>query len=123
MEWALVALGCTSERQDAIWRKGRLALSPVSRTHPLHYRFWRRVGLLQIHAPIAKLFQRNGYAGHGAADEGTRPYHSKIAVEIFDLGLARHWRGTICTIKHRHLRACDLGAGLRLRPRFPEAKT
>ena len=95
----------------------------LTRTHPLHHCFRGSVSLLQIDAPIAKLFQRDGYARHRAADEGTRPHHTEIAIEIFDLGLARHWRGTICTIKHRHLRKFDLGAGLPLRVRFPEAKT
>src|SRR5262249_13093005 len=83
-------------------------LAGVTRAHSLQDRFQRGVRFLQIDAPIAKFFQRNRYAGHGAAHERARPYHTEVAVEIFDLGLAGGWRGTICTIKHPHLRASEL---------------
>jgi hypothetical protein len=84
------------------------------RTRSLQDRFRCGVSFLQIDAPIAKLFQRNRYAGYGAANERAWPHYTEVAVEIFDLGLAGHRRGTIRTIKHYHLRACGPGAGLPL---------
>src|SRR6187431_634899 len=46
------------------------------------------IGLLQLDAPITKLFERDGAAGDGAAHEIARAQHLHFAVEIFELGLA-----------------------------------
>jgi hypothetical protein len=46
------------------------------------------IGLLQLDAPIAKLVERDGAAGHRAAHEVAGREHLHLAVEIFELGLA-----------------------------------
>ena len=51
-------------------------------------RVGRCVGLLQRHAPVLQLGQWNGVARHGANDIIARRNDLKLAIEIFDLGLA-----------------------------------
>ena len=63
----------------------------------------RGVRLLQIDAPVAQFFQRNFSTGDGAADERAGANDTKIAVEIFDLGLAGQGSRTIGTIEQMRL--------------------
>src|SRR5437764_11814131 len=58
------------------------------------------VSLLQIHAPIFQLFERNRQAGDRTAHVCAGAHDAKIAVEILDLGLARHGGGAIESIEH-----------------------
>src|SRR3977135_4733700 len=67
----------------------RLASSGV-REVPLQDGFRIGIGLLQIHAPIFQLLQRDRHAGHRAAYECAGPHHAEVTIEIFDLGLTRH---------------------------------
>lgn len=87
----------------------------VGRGVALQDRFRRDVGLLHIDAPVPQLFQRDFRAGHGAADERTGPNNAKIAVEIFDFGLAGQRKGTVGTIEQVHLR-CRAARGERRVP-------
>ena len=55
---------------------------------PLQDGFRRRIGFLQIDAPVFQLIERNVFAGHGAAHIGAGLDNAKIAVQIFDFGFA-----------------------------------
>jgi hypothetical protein len=59
----------------------------------------RRIGLLQVDAPVSQFLKRNGRAGHRAADESAGPYDAKIAVQVFDFGLSWPRGPTICAIE------------------------
>src|SRR5579863_7271511 len=82
---------------------GALLLMQIGRGVALHHRFGRHVGLLQVDAPVTQFLERDFSARHGTADERAGANDAKIAVEIFDLGLA--WQGsrTIGAIEQMHL--------------------
>src|SRR5262249_19127459 len=73
---------------------GRLA------AETLQHRLRAGIGLLQVDAPVFQLLERDCDAGDGAAHEGARPHHAKVAIEIFELGFAGHRRGAIGSIEH-----------------------
>ncbi len=73
--------------------------SVSARNEPPQHRLRRGVGLLQVHAPVLELLERDRRAGHRAAHERARPDDAEIAVEIFDLGFSRHRRGAIVAIE------------------------
>jgi hypothetical protein len=58
------------------------------------------IWLLQIDAPVFQLLERNRQPGDRATHEGTGPHDAKVAVEIFDLGLARHRGRAIEPVQH-----------------------
>src|SRR5262249_56272470 len=66
----------------------------------LQHRLRVGVWLLEVDAPIFELFERNRYAGDGAAHESARSDDTEISVEIFDLGLARHRGGAVGSVQH-----------------------
>ena len=87
--------------------EGRPLLVPLRRRRslairemPLQDRIGIDVGLLQIDAPVFQFLERDRQAGHCAAHERARPHDAKVAVEILDLGLARHGRRAIGSIQH-----------------------
>jgi len=67
----------------------------------LQDRFRRRIGFLQIDAPVFELFERDWHAGYRTADKRTGPNHAEIAVEIFYFRLAIHRRVAIITIEQK----------------------
>jgi hypothetical protein len=71
---------------------------------PLEDSFGRRIGFLQIDAPVSQFLKWNGRAGHGATDESAGPHHAEIAVQVFDFGLSRARGSTICAIEQGNLR-------------------
>ena len=71
---------------------------------PLQHGLGRRIGFLQINAPVSQFLKRNSRAGHGATDKSAGPHHAEIAVKIFDFGLSWAWGSTICAIEQGNLR-------------------
>jgi dienelactone hydrolase len=67
---------------------------------PRHHGFGRRVGFLQVDAPIFQLFERNCGAGDRAAHERAGAHDPEIAVKIFELGLAAHGGRPVVSIEH-----------------------
>src|SRR5215813_11960687 len=90
-------------------RAGGLPPDPVREMAPQHG-LRRHVGLLQIDTPVFELFERDRRAGHGATHEGAGPQHAEIAVEVLDLGLARHRGRAIEPVQHCNLQR--VGPGL-----------
>jgi hypothetical protein len=82
-----------------IFASGQSGMVAVSAGVPLQHDLRCGIGFLQINAPVAEFFERDGNAGYGATYEGSRPYDSEIAVKIFDLGLSGYGRGSIGTIE------------------------
>jgi len=56
---------------------------------PLQNGFRRRIGFLEVHAPISEFLQRIWYAGYRATHESARPHDAKIAIEVFYFGFSR----------------------------------
>ena len=101
----------TADRNGA-----RCSLPVASPSHgawkvPLQDHIGIGVGLLQIDAPVFELFEWDREARHRTAHERTGPHDAKITVEILDLRLARHRRGTIGSIEHIRLRRIHACAG------------
>src|SRR6185312_1772188 len=71
------------------------------RAMTLQDRLRRRIGFLQIDAPVFELLKRNRHAGYGAADKCTWPNDAEIAVKIFYFRLAIHRRVAIITIEQK----------------------
>src|SRR6185295_8420041 len=69
----------------------------------LQDRLRRRIGLLQIDAPVLEFLERDRDTGHRTTDKGTRPHDTEIAVEILYFRLTIHRRGAIITIKQSGL--------------------
>ena len=63
------------------WRRVRLAVA-LQRSRSVD------IGLLQLDAPVAQLFEWNGAASHRAAHEVAGRQHLHLAVEIFQPGFA-----------------------------------
>jgi hypothetical protein len=66
---------------------------------PLQNGLRRRIGFLEIHAPVSQFLKRNSRPGDGAADERTGPHDAEIAVQVFDFGLSGTRGPTICAIE------------------------
>ena len=71
---------------------------------PLENSFGRRIGFLQINAPVSQFLKRNGGTCDGTTDIGARPHDAKIAVQVFDFGLSRTRGPTISAIEQGNLR-------------------
>src|SRR5215204_6522463 len=70
----------------------------------LQHRLGPRIGLLQVHAPVFELFERDRDPGHGATHEGAGPDDTEIPVEKLDLRFACHRRWAIVAVEHRRPR-------------------
>ncbi len=81
---------------------------PIAGRMPLQHRLGRRIGFLQLDAPIPQLLERDRHPCHRAAHKGARPHDAKIAIEIFDVGLAGHGNRTISTIEQIDLRSAPI---------------
>ena len=60
---------------------------------------WRRISLLQIDIPVLQFLKRDRHTAHRAAHKRTRPHDAEIAIEVFHLRLAIHWRGAIIAVE------------------------
>jgi hypothetical protein len=69
----------------------------------LQYSLGCRVGLLSLDTPITKLLKRYFRARYCATHKRARPYHTKVAVQIPNLGLAWRRPRTVRTIEQMRL--------------------
>src|SRR6476646_5207738 len=68
------------------------------RAKTLQDRLGRRIGFLQIDAPVFELLKRNRHAGYRAADKCTWPNDAEIAVKIFYFRLVRPGEFVRCSV-------------------------
>src|SRR5262249_60174493 len=73
------------EAERLFWRRAKT----------LQGRLGRRIGFLQIDAPVFELFERDRHAGYRTADKCTGPNDSEIAVERLYYRLITHRRDAL----------------------------